>query len=97
MEKDVGLGSVKRFGVRYGRTTKHNFAKIENEQRKLQKCPQCKKQKVTRVFVGVYSCSHCGAKFTGKAYFLEQKVTISAAEEEVPVEVVEENEEEVEA
>lgn len=84
MEKEAGLGSVKRFGVRYGRTTKYNFAKIENEQKKPQKCPYCKKLKAKRVFAGVYKCSKCNAKFTGKAYFLEQVVNVSKEEEEIP-------------
>ena len=91
MRKQAGLGSVKRFGVRYGRTTKFNMAQIENQQRKPQKCPYCKKLKAKRIFTGVYACERCGAKFTGKAYFLEQRV--SAVETETPEEVVEEKEE----
>ena len=83
MEKKVGLGSVKRFGVRYGRTTKFNLAQIEIPQRKLQKCPYCHKTKAKRAFAGVYDCSVCGAKFTGKAYFLEQKI----GAEEMPAEI----------
>lgn len=90
MRKDVGLGPVKRFGVRYGRTTKYNRAQIEIEQKKPQVCPYCKKPKAKLVFVGVYKCSHCGVKFTGKAYFLEQKVKI---EEQVPEEMLEESKE----
>lgn len=86
MEKDAGLGPVKRLGVRYGRTTKYNLAKIEFEQKKPQKCPYCKKAKAKRQFAGVYECAQCGAKFTGKAYFLEQK--ISNEQEEEPVGVV---------
>ena len=83
MRKDVGLGPVKRFGVRYGRTTKYNRAQIEIQQKKPQVCPYCKKPKAKLVFVGVYACAHCGAKFTGKAYFLEQKIKIEEAPEEI--------------
>ncbi|MBI4140464.1 50S ribosomal protein L37ae [Candidatus Woesearchaeota archaeon] len=88
MQRDVGLGPVKRFGVRYGRTTKYNRAQIEIQQKKPQVCPYCKKPKAKLVFVGVYACRQCGAKFTGKAYFLEQKVKVEA---EVPEEFVEES------
>jgi len=96
MVKDVGLGSVKRFGVRYGRTTKYNFAKIENEQRKLQKCPYCKKTKAKREFLGVYKCGKCGAKFTGKAYFLEQTVIVQSQESPIVEELVAQETEEKE-
>ena len=85
MGKKVGLGPVKRFGVRYGRTTRFNLAQIEIPQRKLQKCPYCHKTKAKRVFAGVYKCSVCRAKFTGKAYFLEQKVGVV---EEMPAEIM---------
>lgn len=82
MKKKVGLGPVKRYGVRYGRTTKYKAAKIEINQKKPQQCPYCGKPKAHRVFAGVYECSRCGAKFTGKAYYLEQKITIEQAEPE---------------
>ncbi len=81
MEKEAGLGPVKRLGVRYGRTTKYNLAKIEFEQKKPQKCPYCKKAKAKRQFAGVYECAQCGSKFTGKAYFLEQKIRNEQEEE----------------
>jgi len=69
--------STKRFGARYGRTVKHNFAKIETEQRKLHKCPYCSKESVKRVAVGIWFCKKCSSKFTGKAY----TVKAGAAEE----------------
>lgn len=90
MEKEAGLGSVKRFGVRYGRTTKYNLAQIENEQRKLQKCPYCKKIRAKRVFAGVYQCLQCNAKFSGKAYFVEQKIPIEQEEAQPIAELAEE-------
>ena len=96
MEKKAGLGSVKRFGVRYGRTTKFNLAQIEIPQRKLQKCPYCHKTKAKRAFAGVYECSVCKSKFTGKAYFLEQKVRVEEMPAEIIVEEPAQVEEEVE-
>ena len=102
MKAEKGLGSVKRFGVRYGKTVKDRLARIEQEQKKLQMCPYCEQAKAKRKFVGVYECSKCGAKFTGRAFFLT-KVAEEAAEEgketpkpEAPEEPEEEKEEETE-
>lgn len=79
--KKIGLGSVKRFGVRYGRTTKMRLAVIEVEQKKDQVCPYCKKPKAHRLSYGIYSCDQCGKKFTGPAYSLVQAVRSQNQEE----------------
>ena len=68
------LGSVKRFGARYGRKPKLKFSKIETEQRKLHKCPYCSKISVKRVALGIWQCRKCDAKFTGKAYSVSKKI-----------------------
>lgn len=73
-EEKSGLGSVKRFGARYGRKLKLKFSKIETEQRKLHKCPYCNKTAVKRVAVGIWNCRKCNAKFTGKAYSVSKKI-----------------------
>ena len=86
MAETQKLGSIKRFGARYGRTVKHNFAKIEQEQRKLHKCPYCNKIAVKRLAAGIWHCKKCGAKFTGKAYTIKG----SASQKEVMVEEKEE-------
>lgn len=59
---------TKRFGARYGLKPKTKFAKIESVQRSKHKCPFCNKKDVKRVAVGIWQCSKCGNKFTGKAY-----------------------------
>ncbi|MBI3035599.1 50S ribosomal protein L37ae [Candidatus Woesearchaeota archaeon] len=74
MKTEEKLGSVKRFGARYGRKPKLKFSKIEAEQRKLHKCPYCHKIAVKRVAVGIWSCKKCNAKFTGKAYSVARKI-----------------------
>lgn len=66
-------GNVKRFGVRYGRKLKQIFGKIEEEQRKLHKCPFCHKVAVKRQAVGIWECRKCGKKFSGKAYTILKK------------------------
>ena len=73
--KEVGnLGSVKRYGARYGRKLKLKLSKIETEQRRLHKCPYCAKIAVKRVAMGIWHCKKCDAKFTGKAYSVTKKI-----------------------
>ena len=72
MPEEIGLGSAKRFGARYGRTVKHKFAKIEALQRKKYKCPYCSYDKVKRLSSGIWHCRKCNAKFTNKAYTIEE-------------------------
>ena len=74
MKTEENLGSVKRFGARYGRKLKVKFSKIETEQRKLHKCPYCSKTAVKRIAVGIWNCRKCNAKFTGKAYSITNKI-----------------------
>jgi len=86
MKSQEGLGSVKRFGARYGRKTKHKFSQIETEQRKLHKCPYCNKVAVKRVSMGIWNCRKCDATFTGKAYSISRQIIKKEAKvEEQPV------------
>ncbi len=71
MAEIIKLGAAKRFGARYGRTNKHNFAKVEKEQRKKHKCPYCGKVAVKRLAVGIWECRRCDSKFTARAYTIE--------------------------
>jgi len=77
---------TKKFGVRYGRTTKEKYAKMENLQKKEYKCPYCSYPKVTRISVGIWTCLKCGAKFTGRAYTIEKTVPVEEVKAEVPAE-----------
>jgi len=61
-------GPAKRFGARYGRTIRAKINLVEAKQKKIYDCPYCKEKKVKRIFVGVWGCKKCGAKFTGRAY-----------------------------
>jgi large subunit ribosomal protein L37Ae len=63
-----GLGSVKRFGARYGRTVKHKLAGIEKSLRGFQTCPYCHSKRAKRTAAGIWECRKCNAKFTGRAY-----------------------------
>ena len=72
-----GLGPVKRFGTRYGRTTKHKLAKIEIELKKAHNCPYCSKNKVSRVSYGIWNCEKCKNTFTARAYTVGQKLSLT--------------------
>ena len=74
LEKTVASG--KRFGTRYGRRIRHKFSKIEAEQKKGHKCPYCHEPKVRRVAAGIWNCTKCKSKFTGRAYTIPKKVII---------------------
>ncbi len=81
------LGSVKRFGPRYGGTVKEKLYKVEKQSRATYKCPYCHKEKVRKQSLGIWSCKKCGAKFTGKAYSVPKKTVIK--EENIEEEIVE--------
>lgn len=66
--KTKKLGSVARFGARYGKRTKTKFLTVETAQKAPQKCPYCSKTVVKRLSVGIFQCKKCDSKFTGKAY-----------------------------
>jgi len=78
------LGSIKRFGARYGRTVKHKFARIEIQQRAKYKCPYCNYLGVKRSAAGIWQCKKCNSKFASRAYNVAKKVIIK---EEVKKEV----------
>lgn len=77
-EKKQGLGPVKRFGVRYGRTVKFKRAAIELMQKASTKCPYCAKDKVVRKSKGIWHCEKCKNTFTGQAYTFAAKPSITA-------------------
>lgn len=69
-------GSAKRFGTRYGKTTKDKFGKFEALQRKKYECPKCSREAVRRVSAGIWQCQKCGAKFASKAYTVSKQQAI---------------------
>lgn len=75
-------GSAKRFGPRYGRTTKARWGKIQTERAKKQTCPYCHKLAVKRLASGIWYCKKCRVKFTGFAYTVSKRITF---EEESPI------------
>lgn len=64
-------GTTKRFGPRYGRTTKNKLEKIETLAKAKYKCPKCAAKRVKRVSAGIWNCTKCKHTFTGKAYYVQ--------------------------
>ena len=63
--------SAGRFGSRYGRSVRVKLTKVEDKQRKKQKCPFCKKPGVKRLSKGIWKCSKCNKKFASNIYVLD--------------------------
>lgn len=93
MAKKTSTKSVKRFGPRYGRSTKFKVGKLESQYRNPQKCPYCNKTGVRRHSAGIWHCTKCDSTFTGKAYQLVKKPRVKAEELPQEEEVMEESEE----
>ena len=66
------IKSAGRFGARYGRSIKSKLVKVEEKQRKKQKCPYCKKLGVKRLSSGIWKCSKCNKKFASDVYYLKE-------------------------
>lgn len=75
--------STKRFGPRYGKTVKDKVAKIEATQRANHKCPNCSRDRVTRLSLGIWYCGKCGNKFAGKAYTVSKQEKLQSVVEEL--------------
>lgn len=56
------------YGARYGAPLKQRLINAIKKQKLWQKCPYCSKNRVKRLAYGIWHCSSCKSKFTGKAY-----------------------------
>lgn len=68
------IGSVGRFGARYGRRVKISLRVIEAKQRKRYRCPSCQMIGMRRSAAGIWQCKKCGAKYAGGAYVPDTSV-----------------------
>lgn len=93
--KQIGkLGSAKRFGARYGKKPKQIFAEIEKLQRSKHRCPYCHYVKAKRLSFGIWYCSKCNSKFTGRAYTISEELpTEKEIKEEIAAEEITESQE----
>lgn len=65
--------SAGRFGARYGKRIRAKLVKVEEKQRKKQKCPFCEKLGVKKLSKGIWQCTRkkCNKKFASNTYYLE--------------------------
>ena len=62
------VGSVGRYGARYGVRAKTRVKNVEFEQKIKHICPNCGHQKVRRISTSIWQCKKCNIKFAGGAY-----------------------------
>ena len=62
------VGSSGRFGARYGLKLRKQIKTVEDFSKQDHKCPYCNRITVKRLSAGIYECSKCESKFTGRAY-----------------------------
>jgi large subunit ribosomal protein L37Ae len=62
--------STGRFGSRYGKRIRTKIINVEKQQKAKQKCPHCNRLTAKRLSSGIWNCSKCNSKFTGKAYIV---------------------------
>ncbi len=67
------IKSAGRFGARYGKKIKVKLVKVEEKQRKKQKCPFCGKLGVKKLSKGIWQCTRkkCNKKFASNTYYLD--------------------------
>ncbi|MDI6707915.1 MAG: 50S ribosomal protein L37ae [Candidatus Thermoplasmatota archaeon] len=73
------VGSVARFGARYGVSVRLRVKDIEQKTRSKYLCPSCNYIAVKRLASGIWKCRHCNTKFAGAAY---TPITMAKVEEE---------------
>ncbi|HLP79011.1 MAG TPA: 50S ribosomal protein L37ae [Acidobacteriota bacterium] len=81
-EKVIVPKTSVRFGTRYGARNRNKVALVESQYIHAQKCKYCNKVAVKRTAVGIYECSKCGSKFTGRAYTAESTAQQDTVDEE---------------
>ncbi|MGM5482555.1 MAG: hypothetical protein ACQESF_03770 [Nanobdellota archaeon] len=67
--------AVKRFGTRYGKRVRERLGKVESIAKSKHKCPYCNYVAVKKESMGIFHCSKCNAKFTGRAFSPVKKKT----------------------
>ena len=70
------VGSMGRYGPRYGVRDRVRTRDIEIKQHKAHTCPSCGQPKVKRVGTSLWQCRKCDTKFVGGAYFPQTDANI---------------------
>jgi large subunit ribosomal protein L37Ae len=69
MGRTKKVGSAGRFGPHYGTKIRVKVKAVEQLQKAKHECPECGKKNLKRVSQGIYQCSKCKVKVTGRAYY----------------------------
>jgi large subunit ribosomal protein L37Ae len=80
------VGSVGRFGPRYGVKIRRRILEVETVRKATHTCPRCQAVNVHRVGSGIWRCRKCGLTFAGGAY---KPVVTTSVKREVPAAVAE--------
>jgi len=75
------VGSVGRFGPRYGVRIRRRLQEVEEGQRVWHRCPKCAAESVRRLASGIWACRRCGIRFAGGAY---RPVVTTSVKRELP-------------
>jgi len=81
-EKVTVPKTANRYGPRYGARNRKKLEIVEAQYKNGQKCPYCLKQSVTRDGPGIFSCTKCNTKFTGRSYSIESSAKFITDDEE---------------
>ncbi|MFW6225734.1 MAG: 50S ribosomal protein L37ae [bacterium] len=65
--------SAGRYGAKHGKKVRAKLVRVEDKQRKKQKCPFCERLGVKRIAKGIWECSKqgCKKKFASNTYYLD--------------------------
>jgi large subunit ribosomal protein L37Ae len=66
--------SAARFGPRYGRKSRKLVADLEEKTHAVYDCPQCGRNKVSRVSSAIWGCAKCGYTFAGGTFIPETSI-----------------------
>ncbi len=74
------IGSVARFGPRYGVRIRSRILEVEKERSKGIACPRCGIPSVEREAAAIWKCRHCGYKYAARAYVGTARKIVQPAE-----------------
>jgi large subunit ribosomal protein L37Ae len=70
------VGSVGRFGARYGVRIRKRIADVETVSKGRHDCPKCRANAMARNANGIWTCRKCGAKIASSSYMPTPPVAV---------------------
>jgi len=84
MGRTKNVGSIGRYGARYGAAPRKKALLIEKRMKALHRCPRCRTPgALKRISIGIWTCKKCGYKFTGGAWIPRTMLGKTFAPEEL--------------